>query len=58
MAINLKKDNLIYPYFVTAGTGKKEAIKSFPGQYRFSVDRLIKDAAELKGLGINKIRLN
>ncbi len=57
MAINLKIDNLIYPYFVVEGRNKKEQIKSFPGVFRFSVDRLLKDIAKIKPLGLNKILL-
>lgn len=57
MAANIALDNLIYPYFVTGGTGKKEKIKSFPGQHRFSIDRLIEDVEGLRSLGLNKILL-
>lgn len=53
--INL--NSLIYPYFVAAGKGKAQEIKSFPGIRRFSVDRLLKDISETKKLGINKILL-
>ncbi len=57
MAINLKIDSLIYPYFVIEGRNKKEQIKSFPGVFRFSTDRLLKDIAETRHLGLNKILL-
>jgi len=57
MAINLKTDNLIYPYFVVEGRNKKERIKSFPGVFRLSTDRLLKDIAEIRLLGLNKILL-
>lgn len=57
MAINLRPKDLIYPYFVVTGKNKKEPIRIFPGQYRFSVDRLLKDIDETKKLGINKILL-
>ena len=30
--------SLVYPVFVTEGTGKKEEIPSMPGQYRYSTD--------------------
>lgn len=55
MAINLSK--LIYPYFVVSGRNKKEGIKSFPGIFRFSIDRLIKDIGEINKLGLNKVLL-
>jgi porphobilinogen synthase len=57
MSINLRKDNLVYPYFVTYGSGKKEEISSFPGQYRFSIDTLKDDISELQENGLNKILL-
>jgi porphobilinogen synthase len=38
--------------FVTTGRDKREEIGSMPGQYRWSVDLLIKEAAEVASLGI------
>jgi porphobilinogen synthase len=55
MTINL--NNLIYPYFVCGGYGKKEEIESFPKVFRFSVDELLKDIVEIRKLGLNKILL-
>jgi len=43
MEISLKIKDLVYPYFIIDGKNKKEAIKNFPGVFRFSVDRLIRD---------------
>lgn len=57
MAINLKPDNFIYPYFVINGEKKKQEIKSFPGVFRFSCDRLLNDLEKVNRLGINKILL-
>ncbi len=57
MSINLKLNNIIYPYFVVGGINRKEEIESFPAQFRFSVDRLINDIRESRGLGLNKILL-
>jgi len=57
MGINLRRDNIIYPYFVVGGSNKKEKILSFPGRHRLSVDLLIKDIKELKALGINRVLL-
>lgn len=54
---NFKIDNFIYPYFVTTGVNKKEPIRSFPGIYRFSIDKLIKDIKESRQLGLNKFIL-
>lgn len=57
MNTGLKPAELIYPYFIVSGRGKKEGIDSFPGVFRFSVDRLLKDLKGLQGLGLNKILL-
>lgn len=57
MDAKLKVKDLIYPYFVVEGRGKKETIKHFPGVYRFSVDRLLGDIESTRGLGINKVLL-
>ncbi|MEW5758911.1 MAG: porphobilinogen synthase [Candidatus Omnitrophota bacterium] len=57
MGINIKLDNLIYPYFVISGINKKEKIKSFPGIFRYSIDCLMKDVVDLRKMGISKILL-
>ena len=49
--------DLIYPMFVTMGEGRQEPISSMPGQYRWSIDLLIKEAAEVKMLGIPAVIL-
>jgi len=48
----IKVDDLIYPIFVKHGEGEREPIPSMVGQYRFSVDELVKEAAEVWSLGI------
>jgi porphobilinogen synthase len=48
----LKTDDLIYPIFVKHGKGEREPIPSLAGQYRVSVDELIKEAEEVWSLGI------
>lgn len=55
MGINL--NNLIYPYFVVTGKKIKEEIRSFPGIYYFSVDRLLKDIKETDSFGLKRILL-
>jgi len=55
MAINL--NNLIYPYFVTNGKNVKAKIESFPGIFRFSIDRLIRNIKEITVLGLKKVLL-
>ena len=37
---NLSSSDLIYPIFLTEGKNKKQAIKSMPGVYKYSIDRL------------------
>jgi porphobilinogen synthase len=49
---SLSPADLIYPLFVRSGQGRQEPIASMPGQYRWSIDLLIKEAAEAKQLGI------
>lgn len=49
--------DLIYPMFVTVGRDRREEIASMPGQYRISVDLLVKEAAEVKLLGIPAVIL-
>ncbi len=53
----LSVDNLIYPLFVTEGTGQREPISSMPKQFRLSVDELVKEAEVLTRLGIPAIAL-
>ena len=53
----LATDHLIYPLFVTHGQDVRQEIRSMPGQYRLSVDHLVKEAAEVKNLGIPAILL-
>jgi len=55
--INLDPSDFIYPYFVVSGKNKEEKIKSFPGIFRFSIDRLLEDLKNLRSLGLNKILL-
>jgi len=49
--------DLIVPYFVIGGKNKREPIKTMPGIYRLSLDNLIRDIKEIKGLGIKAILL-
>ena len=54
--ILLPKD-LIQPFFVIEGTGKKEAIDTMPGVYRLSIDLLVEQVLEAERLGIKAIAL-
>lgn len=53
----LSVSDLIYPMFVTTGRDRREEITSMPGQYRWSVDLLVKEATEVKLLGIPAVIL-
>jgi len=47
----VRREDLIYPLFVTEGEGIKNEISSMPGQYQFSLDLLeveMKEVAKLK----------
>ena len=37
---NLSSNDLVYPIFLIEGKGKKQPIKSMPGIYRYSIDKL------------------
>jgi porphobilinogen synthase len=53
----LSPKSLIYPLFVVHGVGVKEEIKGIPGNFRFSIDRLVDEVAEAKKLGIPAVLL-
>ncbi|TVY11886.1 porphobilinogen synthase [Paenibacillus cremeus] len=51
------RHDLIYPIFVTHGTGIKEEISSMPGVYHFSIDTLEAEIREVTELGIQAVLL-
>lgn len=53
----LDVENLIYPLFVVEGTNVKKEIKSLPGNYHYSVDRVNEEIGELHDLGIKYVML-
>ena len=53
----LSSSDLIYPMFVTEGKDQRQEIASMPGQFRLSIDLLVKEAGEVAGLGIPAIML-
>ncbi|BAY90426.1 MULTISPECIES: porphobilinogen synthase [unclassified Tolypothrix] len=53
----LSVDDLIYPMFVMEGEDRKIEITSMPGCYRYTLDLLLKEIAEVSQLGINAIAL-
>jgi porphobilinogen synthase len=53
----LSPTDLIYPMFVMEGKDQRHEIASMPGQFRLSIDLLVKEAGEVAGLGIPAIML-
>ena len=53
----LAVDDFVYPLFVVHGRGVREPIAPMPGQYRFSVDELIKECKDAAGMGIPAVLL-
>jgi len=54
---SLSPADLIFPLFVKPGEGKRDEIKSMPGQYQLSIDQLPAEIDELKSLGIPAVIL-
>jgi porphobilinogen synthase len=50
-------DDLIAPLFVLGGKDIKDPISSMPGQFRYSVDNLVREVKELYNLGIKCVSL-
>lgn len=55
--VSIASSDFIYPYFVVEGNGVKEEIGSMKGVYRFSIDLLLIDVADMLSLGIDKLLL-
>lgn len=53
----LSVSDLVYPMFVMEGKDQRQEISSMPGQFRLSIDLLVKEAGEVAGLGIPAIML-
>ncbi len=54
---SLDPSKFIMPYFVTHGSGIKEPINTMPGQFRYSIDELLKELKNVKELNIGGILL-
>jgi len=48
---------LIYPLFVRSGEGIKAEIESMPGNYQWSVDKLVEEVRSVESLGVGGIML-
>lgn len=53
----LMKNDLIYPLFAVPGTKVKKEVKSMPGVYQLSVDKLVEECKEVSELGIPAVIL-
>ena len=53
----LSVSDLVYPTFVTFGSGKQVPIDQVPGIFQLSVDQLAEEANEIKSLGIPAVLL-
>ncbi len=53
----LSPRQLIYPLFVTKGESVRNHIDSMPGQFRLSIDELVRECEELYALGIGAVNL-
>jgi porphobilinogen synthase len=53
----LAVDDLVSPVFVVHGRGVREPIPSMPGQYRLSLDELVREAKDTAGQGIPALLL-
>jgi porphobilinogen synthase len=49
---SLSRDDFILPLFVVEGTGVRNEVKSMPGVYRESIDRIVETCMQAEQLGI------
>src|SRR5262249_57391620 len=53
----LRADHLMYPLFAVHGRGVREPISSMPGQFRLSIDELLKECKDAASMGIPAVLL-
>jgi porphobilinogen synthase len=53
----LRVSDFIYPLFVVGGKGVRNPVESMPGVFQLSVDELVREATEVKELGIPAVLL-
>ena len=53
----LQSSNFIQPLFVVEGKNQRQPIETMPGQYRFSIDELVRECTEIYRLGIPAVNL-
>ncbi len=54
---NLSREQFVQPLFVRPGTNVKREIPSMPGQYQYSVDRLVEEAVRVEETGVPAVIL-
>jgi porphobilinogen synthase len=53
----LRRENLVYPLFTLHGRGVREPIASMPGQFRLSIDELLRECKDAASMGIPAVLL-
>jgi len=53
----LTPDSFVYPLFVCPGEGVRKAVGSMPGVFNLSVDEAVKEARDVKSLGVPSVIL-
>jgi porphobilinogen synthase len=53
----VKSENLVYPLFLTDGKNKKSEVKSLPGNFRWSTDKVLGEIESCLKLGIHSFIL-
>ena len=53
----LSVSHLVQPYFVRAGRNIRKPISAMPGQFQFSIDQLVREAAHAHRLGVPAVIL-
>ena len=54
---SLRVDDFVYPLFAIHGRGVREPIGSVPGQYRLSIDEMLKECKDAASMGIPAVLL-
>ena len=54
---SLRVDDFVYPLFAIHGRGEREPIGSMPGQYRLSIDEMLKECKDAASMGIPAVLL-
>jgi porphobilinogen synthase len=54
---SLRIDDFVYPLFAVHGRGVRDPISSMPGQFRLSIDELLKECKDAASMGIPAVLL-